>query len=602
MSRHLFRTLFPACALLMITGCTDDNYDLDDLDKEAAISVNDLVIPVNVEPLELHNLIDTSDDFVEMTDKNNNKYYAFKRDGDFKSDPIKIKTFTVKEPEDLEPTSSGAMRDDKIDPDLNIATDIKYNIDYMRKDFTYKIRDIEDKVKVARRIETDNFYIKISLTVPDGMMQTGDKLTFKNLKIKFPKGLWAYDGENKDKLISAKSNIGTYDANTGMLTINNYVTDKAVTDLILKAQVLDLNPPTGLVNDNGSMDFENAIIFESGSIILHTNDLARLPDTFDFFAYYVLPTFDVTAFSGEIQYTIDGLNFDPINLDDMPSVLTDPETRIKIANPQLYLSVTNTCTPYDLGGEIGLELISNRDLGSIDYKLPDEIYVSHTKALNKYSISPAGLELNAIEGYTAEDGATMMKFTGLSDVLYGDEKMGYGIPNSIDVNFTKSEINGNAKRFPLAVEIPAVTGDYRFIAPIALDKNSIIVYSGETEDLDIDVDDLYVSTFKLQTTATSDLPLDLSLTAEILDEMGNVLAKSTEPALITANTVSDVDIVLDIPKEVYIKDINRIKYIAKAAQDKSYENPQDVPAITPDMHLILGKLKATVNGQYKTEL
>ncbi|MDE5773690.1 MAG: hypothetical protein K2H86_04450 [Muribaculaceae bacterium] len=603
MTKHLFSAIIPACALLMVTGCTDDNYDLDSLDQTVAISVNDLVVPVNVDQLVLNNLIDTSDDFIEMTDKNGNKYYAFKRSGEFKSDPINIKTFTVHEPEDLEPTSSGAMKDDNVDPDLNIATDIKYNIDYMRKDFMYKIRDVEDKVKIARQIETDNFYIKISLTVPAGMMQTGDKLTFKNLKIKFPKGLWAYDSADKNKLVSAISNIGTYDANTGLLTINNYVTDKAVTDLVLKAQVLDLNPPKGLVNDNGSIDFENSIIFESGSVILHTTDLGRLPNTFDFYAYYDLPTFDVVKFSGYIEYTLEGLNFDPIDLDDMPDVLTDPETRIKIANPQLYLAINNTCTPYNLGGQIGLELVSNRRPGSITYKLPGDINVSNTVEKNKYSISPAGADLNAIAGYDAADGAVLMPFPELSEVLYGNEQMGYGIPDNIDVEFTKSDIKGETKHFPLGTEIPAVTGDYQFIAPIALDKGSIIVYTGETIDWDIDVDDITINTFTLQTTATSDLPIDLNLSAKLYDKNGKEIAKSTEAVLIPAMAENaPVKIVLEIENPINLKELDGLKYTAKAAQDKAYDNPQNVPAVSPDMHLTLGTLKATVNGRYVTNL
>ncbi|MDE6295343.1 MAG: hypothetical protein K2M03_04690 [Muribaculaceae bacterium] len=605
MNRHLLHSVIPACALLLIAGCTDDNYDLDSLDKTSAISINDLVVPINVDEISLNNIIDADnpDDndasFVKMKDENGKEYYAFRRTGSFKSEEINIDAFDIKEPEDLDPTTSNAIKDDLPDPDVDVATSLKYNIDRMQKDFTYHITGVDSKVKVARQIETKNFYIKVILTVPSNMMIAGDKLTFKNLKIQFPKGLWMYENGNKGKIVSAKANIGTYNANTGLVTIPNYTTTKAETDLIIKANVIDLNPPYGLENVNNGFDFTSKIIFESGDVILTTSNVGRLPHTFTFSAKYELPSFEVDAFSGYIDYTIDGLNFDPINLEDMPEVLADPETRIKIANPQLYMSVENTCEPYDLGGELGLTLTAIREKGSIPYSLPEDIKVSANKVLNKFAISPAGATLKPISGYSAQDGAVLMAFPELSNVLYGNAQKGYGIPQSIEVEIPDPAVKGEAKRFPLGSSIKAVSGDYQFLAPIALDNGSIIVYNGKTDDWGLD--DLEVRVLKVYTEATSDLPVDLTLKAWLIDKDGKHMGQcntTTIPAN-AAGTPINIEIT---PREGEImKDVDGIYYEATCVQDTEYPDANAVPAITPEMHLKLGKIKATLSGQYVTD-
>lgn len=48
-SLHCYVATFPM--LLLLTSCIDDNYDLSDVDTTSRINVNDLVLPVNIDPI-----------------------------------------------------------------------------------------------------------------------------------------------------------------------------------------------------------------------------------------------------------------------------------------------------------------------------------------------------------------------------------------------------------------------------------------------------------------------------------------------------------------------------------------------------------------------
>lgn len=51
-----------ASMLLALTACVDDKYDLSNVDTTVKIPVNDLALPVNLEPVLLENLFNIDPD------------------------------------------------------------------------------------------------------------------------------------------------------------------------------------------------------------------------------------------------------------------------------------------------------------------------------------------------------------------------------------------------------------------------------------------------------------------------------------------------------------------------------------------------------------
>lgn len=614
MRKLFYRLLLPASAFLLLAGCTDSDYDLDNLDKTIGIKVNDLVVPVNVGTITLNSIFDLDDsESIVKQEYNGQEIFLFRRTGNFNSDPIHINTFHVNAPVVDRTQTIAEMQST---PAFSGPAEIPYRLGTMTRDFTYHVADVDDKVISVQSIETNNLRITLQLTLPSDLMRHINNITFRNMVFQFPKGFKAYADPDGKTLKDAVANIGKYDSKTGLLVIDSYTTDQQVTLLTLDTNILTVN---GLENNGGYFDFEERVDFKGGEMIINTPDVAALPHNFDFFSYYDFPGFDINYFTGKIDYEIKGLDFDPVALDDMPEILDNEGTRIRIANPQLYLSIVNTCEPYGLGGDIGLRLTANRPTGEIAYTMPEDIVVRPTQIDARYAISPEGPALKPIEGYTVQDGAELMKFEQLSDLLYGDDVVGHGIPRSIDVSFIDPSLNGDAHRFPLRPDeyssqgvIDAIRGEYLYFAPIALADGSVIYYEGDSDNFDNDLlESLNINLFEVTADASSDLPLEVDLSAYLLDQEGNRIGycnrkgrlsanAQNEPITITITPYADINSPEEADK--FISGINAIRYVATAAQNTAYGAPADVPILSPDMHIQLQNLKVKVNGEYIKDL
>ncbi len=61
MKRYLLPAT-PLAAMLLLTGCMDDNYDLSNINTTTEVKVNGLTIPVNLNEVKLDALIDLGED------------------------------------------------------------------------------------------------------------------------------------------------------------------------------------------------------------------------------------------------------------------------------------------------------------------------------------------------------------------------------------------------------------------------------------------------------------------------------------------------------------------------------------------------------------
>ena len=93
MKRYLLPAT-PLAAMLLLTGCMDDYYDLSNIDTTTEVKVNGLTIPVNLKEVELDALIDIKEgDDIQVED--GIYVYSTKSDKPFGSDAITINPFNV---------------------------------------------------------------------------------------------------------------------------------------------------------------------------------------------------------------------------------------------------------------------------------------------------------------------------------------------------------------------------------------------------------------------------------------------------------------------------------------------------------------------------
>ncbi len=597
--RYLIAGL-PLAALAILTGCVDDNYDLANIDTSVEVPVNDLVIPVNVGPVTLNSVIDIEDSGSITKEPytgsdpalQGKDIYVYNYNGDFDSNEIKINDFSVKAPEDIEPSVVHVELFDNPAASKRRAPGLgtfSYNMNRMSTDFQYNINDVDLEVLSINQITTPKVTFSTRLQLPSDVKGMTKQLELENVKLNFPKGLYSEDGS------PAKATMGTYDPKTGDLFIPSYTSQNGVVDLTLTAQLLDLDV-MGVTLNNGHFDYEGAIAVESGTLHLTPiQDAYTFPGEFDVDIDYNLSNFDITTFTGKIDYEIEGLEFDDAMLNDIPDFLAQDDTRIRIANPQIYLSISNSCAQYGLGGVTGLEVTPYRnDRPGSTLRMNEDIRVGHDKGDGpyKFAISPEGSNLTPISSYT---NATKLLFSSLGDVLYGD-----GIPQKIKVAFPDPHVDGTATKFPLGQRLPSIKGSYVFRAPLALADGSQIIYSGTEDDWSSDeLNDLYVKRLEVTADITSTIPLEVRLSAQILNEDGTHMGKceATPLPALADNYPVTITITPDEGYE-YIQNIDGIFYKAWAISNSDATNPGDVPALSPEQTLKLDNIRVRVSGKY----
>lgn len=74
MIKPLYQSVVALAALSLLTGCIDDSYDLSDVDTTTRVNINDLVLPVNIDPVTLGDVISIDPDSKIQTVSIGGKY------------------------------------------------------------------------------------------------------------------------------------------------------------------------------------------------------------------------------------------------------------------------------------------------------------------------------------------------------------------------------------------------------------------------------------------------------------------------------------------------------------------------------------------------
>ncbi len=89
-----------SCTLILAlcvaaASCVDDNYDLSDIDTTTRVTVDNLTVPMNMDPVVLSDIISIDEGSkIQAVTIDGNEFYALSQKGDFNSDPIYVGIFS----------------------------------------------------------------------------------------------------------------------------------------------------------------------------------------------------------------------------------------------------------------------------------------------------------------------------------------------------------------------------------------------------------------------------------------------------------------------------------------------------------------------------
>ncbi len=576
----------PLLAMVSLTGCIDDNYDLSDIDTTSEFKVKDLVLPINIDVVTLGDIIDIKEgDQIKEITINGETFYAVRESGSFATDPISIPAFTTNAPA-IQPSAinfnTGSTRKA---PNRVSENSLTLSMqDPIRRSLVYSAYNIDNSIMAIDDIFAD---LSIALTFEaDPSVTNLADISLENLYLDLPKGL----------TITNIFPEGNY--NEGRLVIPRLYLEEGIAKVVLEASAINL-PDNNCAIDysSHSMQLQADVNIESADLVMAPKSYAavELPQSVTLNVNYSISCLAANAVSGKIRYMLEGdaMNISPISLSDIPDFLAQDGTDLILANPQIYLSVNNPVANENLGYQTGLCLTAHRNNEAPkEFTLDNEYFeVGYNKNVDgpyNFCLSPQAPE-NVPDGYANPQ---HVAFTSLSNVISGN-----GIPASIGIELVEPQVyEQNVIHFELGRNLNALEGNWEFIAPLAMKNgsDSKIIYT-ETKNgwNDDDVDAITISTLELSMTVSSTLPLSAHLSGYPIDINGNQISGVTiEGAEIPANA-QDTPLTIRITGEV--KHLDGITFTATVKPDSD-------KALSPSQTLTLKNIRAKVTGNYIKEL
>ena len=570
-----------ALSVLALSSCIDNAYDLSDIDTTARLQVKELTIPLNLDHITLDQVIDLDDEseIVRETDAQGNVFYAIKKEGTFKSDPINVASFTTSKP-DIDPSTTTLY----ISEDLRLLPEYVpggitafYPITSDKTEFSTEADNIDEAIKGISKIGVETqISTEIKITgISSSLMQD---IKFEDVKMKLPVGL------------TATPSRGVYNPETGILDLSDEtIIPDANGKIFISVAVTEIDATANNMKadfDKRTFSYEDYIQVTEGQVSIYAD--AELPSEITFTQTPNVEPIKVKTFTGEVEYHVSEFSIDPVQLNDIPDFLNQAGTDIRIENPQIYLSVSNPLSEYHAYFQTGFELISKRKGQSQVYTLDNGVFeTAHTTAERHYFVLSPQTPSTYYEGYINPQ---WVKFSTLGDILSG---VG-GIPTTIEINAIDPQMPQQpVTDFRLGRTLDAVSGSYAFYAPFQLKDGSQIIYSDVIDDWsDEELDKMTITKLKLNFDGTTEVPFDMELTIKPIDTTGKAIAGVTSTKAIVNSKANNQPIEITI--EGNIKNLDGISIDAKIVNKGN-------DTLSPNMKLFLNNLKATVTGYYEDE-
>ena len=578
---------------LFISGCTNADYDLSDIDTTARFNVNGLVVPMNIDNVTLKSVLDLKE---TSKVKEINGEYAIVENGTFKSDVIKVQTFSTNAPS-INPIEAAMNLQQFTGVKSTEPTSMPLAYYPLPDEMTY-FTISTDKVPKEIKDITD---VKVDATASckiqvNGLSNFLKQIRFENVKLQIIKGFTL----TKIEINGESYPVTSYDPATGILDLSakNITTQQGVATVSFTIAGINA-AQTGLRFSNPYFSIYSECCAIDGIVSVYEEDLksiseiTSLPSSVSYRCDFNVSQINVKSFSGKIAYPVSGFNIDPVRLNDIPDLLNQPETDIRITNPQIYLQCNNPLIQqgYPLKATTGFTLTANRpNEEPKNYSLDNGQLIVADKADNSFVISPTDPKEKA---YPGREGATHVRFSDLSNVFSGN-----GLPKTINVTAVDPQLpEQDVTDFRLGNSFNPVTGNYLFYAPLNLKTGTFISYADSIDGWnDEDVDGITIEKLSIDMNVTTDVSLDMNLTVypivirngkSVIDY--SIAGKAHIPASASSCPVSaSLDGTITHLDGVYI--------VATLA------SKQDGKTLAPDMHINISGLKATVTGYYDKEL
>ena len=577
MKQFLYLSAAAGLMAVSMASCIDDKYDLDGIDTKSEFKLVDLTLPVNVSDVTLDQIIKLDDNSsLKVVEMNGREVYAVVQNGDFESQSLKIQDINATIPP-IAPVSVAFRL-------VSVAGTHNFTLkDVAPQPLTYTADNVDDNITALQAVymEKDPSILAMEVSLEGGAV-SGTTYDLSDVEIKMPLGL-----EVKD-LATGYS----YNAETGMLKIDHVACPEGKGRISLNVAGMKMSDDTSF--ENHKLVYNSTITFQSANLAVTSSSTNPVPEQLRFSINSSLSALHITSFSGDVHYDLtgEGLDIPSVSLTDLPDFLSQDETHLRLANPQLYIGVeSNPVAQYGLNFSTGMRLTKIYGQTSQGSYEPLKRVETSTE---KYGAGPYNFVLSPTDPKSYPDlfarNIEHIGFPGMSDVLDGP-----GLPDRVEIDLITPEIPTHFVDHFKLQEYSALKGHYEFLAPLAFKpEGTVIEYSDSFDDWGSeDLDKMTLTAITVDADALSTMPVKAKLH---ITPLGGPDAKPIEGLDIKDVEIEASSDVQHITLGVTgtIKEFKGIKITAVV-------NPANENVIAPDQTITLTNLKAKVTGSYVTD-
>lgn len=567
-----FLCLSAAAGLMAVSmaSCIDDKYDLDNLDKTSEFKLVDLTLPVNVSEVKLDQIIKLEENSsLKVVEMNGKEVYAVVQSGDFESQSLKIQDIQTSTPQ-IAPTYV----------EFDVVT-VEGQHDFQLRDvppqpLTYTADNVDDYITGLTGIYMEKEPSVLTMEV-DLEGATDIEYELSKLRILMPKGLQVNPVAGYD-----------YNPGSGVLTIDKVGVKNGKGAISLEITGMELTDEARF--ENQKLIYESSITFKEATLSVKSGSTSLVPRLVRFAINSTLTALHITSFSGDVHYDLtgEGLDIPSVSLGDLPDFLSQGNTTLRLANPQLYVGVeSNPVAEYGLNFSTGMRLTKIYGQSATGSYEPERRIETSTE---KYGAGPYDFVLSPTDPKSYPDqfakNIEHIPFPGMSDVLDGA-----GLPDRIEIELLKPEIPTHRVDHFKLQEYSALKGHYEFLAPLAFKpEGTVIIYRDTFDDWGSDdLDKLTLNAITVDADALSTLPLDAELhITPLADEISDL-------------KVSDVILKASSDTQHITLSVTGTIRNFKGITIEAVVNPANENVIAPDQTITLTNLKAKVSGSYITD-
>lgn len=495
LKHHLLPSALLVAGFLTLTGCTNNDYDLNNVDATMGFGSESLVIPnSSTKDIQLKDVLDLKEGGCVVTDAAGNYLFQL-TGGDVEAakpniSPIILDVANVFDGDiSLSSTAStGAKARRAPGSSLHITSPKVMMFEYHGNDRAVK------SLNEAEIDETNNISIKLDFSNISTAVSNIESATLT---------LPAYLSINQ---VNGKGN-GVPTLNGSKVIITDISTARPL-ELSLTTQKLDFTNQ----NDHGSLSINNGAIDLTGyfSIAMQCNVTGAMPDNPTIKAKIGVAdrTITMRSATGIFDPTINLSSLGEVDVTGLPDFLDDDDVVADIDNPQILLTVSNDM---DVAATVSATVISTKEGRELARVTLPEMSVAKNGQSKICICRQKTSELTQQYGE-----ANVYAVSNLSTLINR-------IPDHIKI----VDVNAHAKAEVATIEFGKeyrVKPSYEVNAPLAFGENANIVYEDSFTGWNDDIDELDLAKgtyIEVTANVENKVPAYLTVKAYPVDAQGN---------------------------------------------------------------------------------